>query len=79
MPESELRAFDALAAHGRLSDLVAIVRAIATTAAEGRTSPWTNATKVRSLAEEAKLTQEDAATPFGNALAWFDCANMPLT
>jgi hypothetical protein len=69
MPDSELRAFDALAAHGRLSDLVAIVRAIATTAAEGRTSPWTNAAKVRSLAEEAKLTQEDAATPFGNALA----------
>jgi hypothetical protein len=69
MADPELRAFDALAAHGRLSDLVAITRAIATTAAEGRMSPWTNATKVRALAEEAKLTQEDAATPFGSALA----------
>ncbi|MGO8993946.1 MAG: hypothetical protein ACLQVI_11495 [Polyangiaceae bacterium] len=69
MPDPELRAFDALAAHGRLSDLVAIVRAIATTAAEGRTSPWTNAAKVRAIAEEAKLTQEEATTPFGNALA----------
>ena len=69
MPDSELRAFDALAAHARLSDLVAIVRAIATSAAEGRTAPWTNPTKVRALAEEAKLTLDDAATPFGNALA----------
>jgi hypothetical protein len=72
MPDPELRAFDALAAHGRLADLVAIARAIATTAAEGRLSPWSNATnaaKVRTLAEEAKLTQEDSATPFGNALA----------
>ena len=69
MPDPELRAFDALAAHGRLSDLVAITRAIATTAAEGRMSPWTNAAKVRALAEEAKLTQEEATTPFGNALA----------
>ncbi len=69
MPDPELGAFDALAAHARLADLVAITRAIATTAAEGRMSPWTNAAKVRSLAEEAKLTQEDSVTPFGNALA----------
>src|ERR1700756_2453790 len=69
MPDPELRAFDALAAHGRLADLAAITRAIATTAAEGRLSPWTNGTKVRALAEEAKLTQEDSATDFGNALA----------
>jgi hypothetical protein len=69
MSDPELRAFDALAAHARLSDLVAIVRALATTAAEGRTSPWTNPTKVRALAEEAKLQLDDAATPFGNALA----------
>ena len=69
MPDPELRAFDALAAHGRLADLVAITRALATTAAEGRKSPWTDAAKVRALSEEAKLTQEDSATPFGNALA----------
>lgn len=69
MADPELRAFDALAAHGRLADLVAIARAIATTAAEGRKSPWTDAAKVRTLAEEAKLTQEDSVTPFGNALA----------
>jgi hypothetical protein len=69
LADLELRAFDALAAHARLSDLVSIVRAIATTAAEGRTTPWTNPTKVRAIAEEAKLTLDDAATPFGNALA----------
>jgi hypothetical protein len=69
MPDSELRAFDALATHARLSDLVAIVRAIATSAAEGRKTPWTDAAKVKALGEEAKLTLEDAATPFGNALS----------
>ena len=68
MADPELRAFDALAAHGRLSDLVAITRAIATTAAEGRMSTWTDGAKVRALAEEAKLLRDDAATPFGNAL-----------
>jgi hypothetical protein len=69
MSETELRAFDALATHGRLSDLVALTRAVATSAAEGRTSAWMDAAKVRALAEEAKLTQDDAKTPFGNALA----------
>jgi len=68
MPDTELRAFDALATHGRLSDLVAITRAIATSAAEGRKSAWTDGPKVRTLAEEAKLTEEDAKTSFGNAL-----------
>lgn len=69
MSEVDLRAFDALATHGRLSDLVALTRAIATSAAEGRTSAWIDGPKVRALAEEAKLSQDDAKTPFGNALA----------
>jgi hypothetical protein len=68
MPETELRAFDALATHGRLSDLVAITRAIATSAAEGRKNAWTDEAKVKALAEEAKLTEDDAKTAFGNAL-----------
>ncbi len=73
MPDPELGAFDALAAHARLADLVAITRAIATTAAEGRMSPWTGALHrgvcpAVARREEAKLTQEDSVTPFGNAL-----------
>ncbi|HEY2513134.1 MAG TPA: hypothetical protein VGI39_19835, partial [Polyangiaceae bacterium] len=36
---------------------------------EGRKVPWTDAAKVKSLAEEAKLAPEDATTAFGNALA----------
>ena len=45
MPDTELRAFDALAEHPRLADLVAITRAIATTAAESRGASWQNADK----------------------------------
>jgi hypothetical protein len=69
MADSELRAFDALATHARLSDLVTITRAVATTAAEGRKADWTDAAKVKLLAEEAKLEPEEAKTDFGNALA----------
>jgi hypothetical protein len=69
MSEPDLRAFDALAAHGRLSDLVAITRAMATSAAEGRPATWLDAAKVKTLAEEAKLTSDDAQTPNGNALS----------
>src|SRR6185312_3168131 len=68
MPDTELRAFDALAEHPRLADLVAITRAIATTAAESRGASWQNADKVKALAEEAKLTSDDAKTELGDAL-----------
>jgi hypothetical protein len=69
MPDPSHRAFDALAEHPRLADLVSITRAIATSAAESRGATWTNAEKVKALAEEAKLTADDAKTDFGDALA----------
>ena len=58
----ELRAFDALGKNARLSDLVAIARAMLVAAAEARKSEWRDAAKVSSMAEELKLTGDDATT-----------------
>jgi hypothetical protein len=68
MADVELRAFDALGTHARLADLVAITRAVAISAAEARKTAWADAAKVKAQAEELKLTVDDAATSFGNAL-----------
>jgi hypothetical protein len=65
---AEIRAFDALAKHPRLADLVALVRAVATDAAEKRAVDWRAAEKVALLAEERRLTSDDAATELGDAL-----------
>lgn len=69
---AELRAFDALAKHPRLNDLVVVVRAVATAAAERRADDWRAAEDVPRLAEERKLTNDDAATEFGDALRVLD-------
>jgi hypothetical protein len=69
MAGTDLRAFDDLAEHPRLGDLVSITRAIATSAAESRKASWTDAAKVKALAEEAKLADGDAKTPYGDAIA----------
>src|SRR5258706_12060222 len=68
MADGELRAFDALASHAKLAELVAITRTLANAAAEAHKSAWTDADKVKAQAEELKLTSEDAVTTFGNAL-----------
>jgi len=65
---AEIRAFDALAKHPRLADLVFLVRTVAYAAAEKRADDWRAAERVTRLAEERKLTREDAATELGDAL-----------
>src|SRR5437016_4153003 len=65
----DVRAFDALGKNGRLGDMVSIARAVITAAATARRGEWTDAAKVAQLAGEAKLTHEEAMTPFGDALA----------
>jgi hypothetical protein len=65
---AELRAFDALGKHARLADLVALTRSLASAAALARGPEWKDGPKVRSRAEELKLTKDDAQTSFGNAL-----------
>jgi hypothetical protein len=65
---AEIRAFDALAKHPRLADLVVLVRAVATAAAETRATDWKDAERVTRLAAERKLTSDDACTLLGDAL-----------
>jgi hypothetical protein len=65
---AEIRAFDALAKHPRLADMVALVRVVATAAAETRADDWRSAETVIRLAKERELTSDDAATELGDAL-----------
>ena len=68
MQTTPLNAFDALAKHPKLSDLVAVTRTVVSFAADARRSSVADIarTKVRSV--ELGLSHEDAATPFGNAI-----------
>jgi hypothetical protein len=66
---SDLQAFDALAKHARLPDLVALVRLLAASAAEARAADWKAPAKLKALAEERKLDSKEAATDAGDALA----------
>jgi hypothetical protein len=65
----ELLAFDALAKHARLADLVVITRSLATSAVERRTPDWRSASQVKALAEERKLEPKDTTTDMGDALS----------
>jgi hypothetical protein len=64
----ERAAFDALAGNDKLSALVGIAKTIVGGAAEARRTEVANAERVRELAAEAKLEEDAAVTPFGNAL-----------
>jgi hypothetical protein len=66
--DAELRAFDALGKNTRLSDLVAVARAVVFGAAEARRADWADAAKVEKLSAEASLSHDSAMTPFGDAL-----------
>jgi hypothetical protein len=68
MKQDELSAFNALAKHARLGDLVTLTREVSAAAVEARGADWRNAAKVKARAEELKLTSADAATDYGNAL-----------
>jgi hypothetical protein len=65
--DADARAYDALSQHVRLTDLAAVTHASMTGAAEAR-RPEGRPERVAALATELKLSREDAATPFGNAL-----------
>jgi hypothetical protein len=65
---SALAAYDALAGSARLADLVAITRKVVGAVAETRRLDPDAASKVAAAAEEARLSQADADTAFGNAL-----------
>jgi hypothetical protein len=65
--DADLRAFDALVQHPRLTDLAATTRALLTKVAADRGGEGRGG-RVAELATQFRLTREDANTPFGNAL-----------
>ena len=65
--DADARAYEALSQHPRLADLAALARASMTAATETRRAER-QAERVSQTAEELKLSREQAATPFGNAL-----------
>jgi hypothetical protein len=65
--DADARAYEALSQHVRLVDLAALTRESMTAAAEAR-RPERRPERVTELASELKLSREEAATPFGNAL-----------
>jgi len=65
---AEMRAFDALAKHERLADLVALVRAVAMPAAETQAVDWRAPDKLKSLAAERKLEAGEGASDVADVL-----------
>jgi len=65
--DADARAYEALSQHPRLPDLAALARASMTGATETRRSER-QPERVSEMATELKLSRDDAATPFGNAL-----------
>jgi hypothetical protein len=63
-----LAAYEMLARSARLADLSALTRRIVTDAARARVADWAFTSKVAAVADELKLSREDADTRFGNAL-----------
>jgi len=65
--DADARAYEALSQHPRLPDLAALTRASMTVATETR-RPERQPERVSEMAKELKLSRDEAATPFGNAL-----------
>jgi hypothetical protein len=68
MSQDEVRAFNALAKHPRLGDLVTLTRELVQAAAAARKPDIAEREKVAARAEELKLASADATTEFGDAL-----------
>src|SRR5208283_324867 len=66
-PDSDARAFDALAENKRLGDIAAIAWTVMAGVIDGQT-PDARADQTATHAASLHLTHEDADTPFGNAL-----------
>jgi hypothetical protein len=64
---ADARAYDALSQHPRAAELAAIARSLMTAAAQVRRVDH-RPEHVAKLAAEMRLSREEAATPFGNAL-----------
>jgi hypothetical protein len=69
MSEDEVRAFNALAKHPKMGDLVALTRELAEAAAKERKPASVDKDKLRARAKELGLSGEDASTELGDALA----------
>ncbi len=69
MGPNDVRAYEALAGHDKLGDLVTIARDVVGAAAEARRPEWSDPARVKAKAEDLKLQPDDCATPFGNAFA----------
>jgi len=65
--DADARAYEALSQHPRLADLAALTRASMTGASETRRAER-QPERVSEMAKELKLSRDEAATPFGNAL-----------
>jgi hypothetical protein len=65
----DLAAFNLLARHERLGDMVSLVRAIATEAAAAGKADWKAPTRLKELALERKLDAKDAETELGSLLS----------
>ena len=65
--DADVRAYEALSLHPRVADLAAVTRASMTAATETRRAER-QPERVTQIAGELRLSREDAATPFGNAL-----------
>src|SRR5580704_5136609 len=65
--DADARAYEALSQHPRLADLAALARASMTGATETRRAER-QPERVSEMAKELKLSRDEAATPFGNAL-----------
>ena len=65
--DADLRAYDALSQHARVTDLADVAWAVMTGAAETR-EPEVRPERARHVAAERGIAREEAATPFGNAL-----------
>lgn len=63
-----LRAYEALAKHEKLSDLVALTRTLLEPAARGKTTLWADKEALKAKCEELGLERDHARTDFGNAL-----------
>jgi hypothetical protein len=64
----DARAFEILAAHAKLAEIVALTRAVVGAAADTRRAAWIDAATVKEKLEELKLERADGVTPHGNAI-----------
>jgi hypothetical protein len=63
-----VRAYEALAKHEKLTDLVALTRLLIDPAVRARTTMWADKEALKTKCEELGLDREAAKTDFGNAL-----------